>query len=160
MSKLTEAIALSGALDPAMLSEILKWKLPTDVPDGEPYRTADEAVAAIEEAQTGYDQVEIRVSDPDVMKHYVRTRKHGKLHVVMDDASDTFDWEFGMTPTGEYILQWNDGTATDVLCNGETYLLDGKRKVFFSRVQDLYFGDKRMFISCSPRRLTNGSSPE
>lgn len=160
MSKLTEAIALSGALDQAMLGEILKWRLPATVPEGEPYTTADEAVAAIEDAQSSYDQVEIRVSDPDALRHYMTTRKPGKLRVVMEDATSTFDWEYGVTPMGDYILRWNDGTNTDVLCNGETCLLDGKRKVFFGRVQDLYFGDQRMFILCTPRKLTNGSTPE
>lgn len=152
MSKLTEAVGLSGALDTAQLSELAKWRLPITVPDGEPFTSPEEAVAAIEDATTGYDQVQIRVSDPDAMKHYLATKCSGKLVLKEGEAKQSFDWSFGTSPAGDYLLQWGDNAGTDLLTNGESYLLDGHRRIFFSNVQELYYGERRVFLQCTPRK--------
>lgn len=152
MSKLTDAVALSGALDPAQFSEIAKWKLPVSLPAGAPYTDPEEAVAAIEDATTSQDQVAIRVSDPDAMKVYLATKRAGKLTLRSEDSKVTLDWEFGVTPSGEYLLQWSDSASTDLLTNGESYLLDHGKRVYFTATQDLYFGDKRVFVQCTPRK--------
>ncbi len=152
MSKLTQAVGLSGALDTGQVSELAHWKVPIGVPDGAPYTDPEEAVAAIEDATTGYDQVEIRVSDPDAMKTYLGTKRACKLVLKDGNSKDTFDWNCGITKSGDYLLQWGDDVSTDLLTNGESYLLDGGNRIFFSNTQDLYFGDKRVFIQCTPRK--------
>lgn len=153
MSKLTDAVGLSGALDMASLMEFTKWRLPVQPPEGAPYTDPAEAAAAIEDALTSQDQVAIRATDPDAMRHFMQTKAMGKLRIVMDEASKSFDWEYGVTPTGGYILQWNDATETDILCNGESYLTDAhKQRVYFERVEDLYFGNRRVFVLCFPRK--------
>lgn len=154
MSKLTDAVALSGALDMSSLMEFTKWRLPVQPPDGEPYTSSEAAAAAIEDAMTSQDQVAIRATDPDAMRYFMQTKAMGRLRIVLDDAKQSFDWEYGMTPTGNYILQWSEGTDTDILCNGESHLMPSGQKdgVYFERVEDLYFGNKRVFILCFPRR--------
>ena len=152
MSKLTEAVALSGALDPAQFSELSKWRLPIGLPTGEPFNSPEQAVAAIEDATSGYDQVRIRVSDPDAMKTYLATKRQGKLVLKDGDNKQAFDWNFGVTSSGDYLLQWGDNAETDLLVNGESYLVDGQLRVFFSDVQELYFGDKRVFLQCTVRK--------
>lgn len=152
MSKLTEAVGLSGALDTGQVSELTHWRLPVSVPDGAPYTDPEEAVAAIEDATTDYDQVEIRVSDPDAMKTYLGTKRPCKLVLKENNSKETFEWNCGITASGDYLLQWGDGVSTDLLTNGESYLLDGGKRVFFSSTQDLYFGDKRVFVQCTPRK--------
>jgi hypothetical protein len=152
MSKLTEAVALSGALDPEQFRELAKWRLPVGLPEGDPFTSPEQATAAIEDATSGYDQVRIRVSDPDVMKTYLATKREGKLVLKDGDAKQSFDWSFGVTKAGDYLLQWGDNAETDLLTNGESYLLDGQTRVFFSDVQELYFGEKRVFLQCTVRK--------
>lgn len=156
MSDLAKAVARLGVLDENMLRQITKWGLPAVGPDGPVFTSSEEACAAIEEATESVDQVAIRVADPDVMKQYMATKRQGKLRIVKDDEKADFEWEFGKRQVAgfpdEYILQWTDNVDTDLLTNGESYLLDGKTRVYFSAVQDVYFGDKRVFVVCTPRK--------
>ena len=152
MSKLTEAVALSGALDPDMLREICKWKLPIEVPEGEPYASPEEAVSAIEAALEGKEQVEVRATDLDVLKQYMKTQHRGRLHIVTPHESGTFDVMMGITPMGDYIIPWKSDSLTEHLTNGESYIIDGRNRVHLSDVRDLYFGEQKAFILCQPGR--------
>lgn len=161
MSELAKAIAMSGALDTGMLRELSKWKLPgVVVPDEDGFSTPEAAVEAIEEAITGADQVEVRVTDLDVLKNFLQSRKEGKLHVVNDerDTQGTWSITFGtirrLTHT-DYIIPWNSDSIEALLTNGQTYLLDEKKKVYFARITDLYFGDQKAFMLCTPIREGN-----
>lgn len=157
MGELSKAIIRSGVIDQRFLQEMAKWKLPQTIPDEPPFTTSDEVVAAIEEAQESANQVEIRVSDPDALKQFLKTKQPCRLVLKYEEQSAKFDWEYGTSPTGDYILQWGADIEADILCNGESYLWNGTSKVYFSRVQDLYFGDKRVFVLCTPRK-SNGTT--
>lgn len=150
MSELAKVMALSGALDEGMLKEFSKWKLPIVVPDDDPYDSPEEAIEAIEEALTSAGQVEVRATDLDVLKQFLRTQRNGKLHLVTSKEKTTVQATFGVTAMGEYIIPWRGDSIVDMLTNGESHLLDGKRKVFISDVQELYFGDTKVFILCTP----------
>lgn len=152
MSKLTEAVALSGALDPDMVREMCKWKLPVEVPEASPYTSPEEAVAAIEEALEGKEQVEIRSTDLDVLKQYLKTQHRGRLHIVTPHESGTFEVMMGITPMGDYIIPWKSDSLAEHLTNGESYIIDGRKKVHLSDVRDLYFGERKAFILCQPVR--------
>lgn len=153
--RLAEVVARLGAIPDSSIRELVKWGLPAVGPNGPSFDTADEACAALEEASESEDQVLVRVTDPDAVKHYLRTKTKGRLHLVSEEMQDTFDWEFGKKQAAgfpdEYIMQWSADVDTDLLTNGESYLQDGGNKVYFLRVQDLYFGDARVFIICTPR---------
>lgn len=153
MSDLTKAVALSGAIDVEMLREFSKWKLPVDVPNGdELYESPEEAIAAIEDAMTGSEQVEIRTTDLDVLKQFLRTKRKGKLYLTTSKGSGTIDIDFGVSAMGEYIIPWSADSIIDIMTNGESHVLDVRRKVFVTEVTELYFGGNKAFMLCTPRR--------
>ncbi len=162
MSDLSEAVARSGALDATMLSELTKWRLPgVAVPEEGQFATPEEAVEAIEEAMTSKDQVEIRVTDLDVLKSYLQSRKEGKLCIVNDDKGTSGTWKvtFGTIKRPgytEYILPWNSDSIEILLTNGQSHLIDDKKKIFFSLVTELFFGDQKAFVLCTPIREEHG----
>ena len=158
MSDLSEAVARSGAIDADMLRELTRWKLPgIALPEGGQFTTPEEAVEAIENAVTGEHQVEVRVTDLDVLKCYLQTRKQGKLCIVNDEKGTSGTWKvtFGVVQRPghvEYVLPWSADSIEDLLTNGRSYLLDGNKKLYFSLVTELFFGDQKAFILCTPLR--------
>ncbi len=159
MGELSKAVIRSGIIDESFLLEMNKWKLPQSLPEEPPFTSSEEVCAAIEDAQESHSQVEVRVSDPDILKQYMGSKRAGRLVLKDEDKTAKFDWEYGLSPTGLYIMQWSDDVATDVLCNGASYLWDGAARVYFNRVQDLYFGEKRVFILCTQRKSNDASNP-
>ena len=158
MGELSKTVLRTGLIDASFLREMARWRLPQPVVEEPDFTTSEEIVAAIEDAQESYNQVEVRATDPDVLKQFLQSKRAGRLNLKSEDDSAKFDWEYGVSVTGDYILQWSPDVATDLLCNGESYLWDGARRVYFSRVQDLYFGDKRVFILCTPRKTDDQSN--
>lgn len=161
MSDLAKAIAMSGALDQDMLRELVRWRLPgVVVPNDGSFKTPEEAIEAIEEAVTSANQVEVRVTDLDILKHFLLSRKDGKLHLVTENGTKgTWPVTFGtITRLGQqlYIIPWNSDTIEGMMTNGESYLLDGKVKIYFGEVTDLYFGEQKAFMLCTPIREGNG----
>jgi len=152
MSELTRVMAQSGALDPSMLQEFAKWKLPIEVPDDDPLDTAEEVVEAIEAAVESQEQVEIRATDLDVLRQYMRTQAKGKLHISTELEKGSFPVTYGTTKFGEYIIPWQAESLVDYLTNGESHLKVGGNQVYFATVQELFFGDRKVFILCTPRR--------
>lgn len=166
MSDLAKAMAQSGALDASMLQEFAKWRLPGVVlPEDGMFDTPEKAVEAIEDAMTSAEQVEVRVTDLDVLKSYLQTRKEGKLHIVNDEKGTKGTWNvtFGTIKRPshiDYIIPWNASSIEELLTNGQSYLLDEKKKVYFSLVTDLYFGEQKAFMLCTPIREGHGKRNE
>lgn len=151
MRPLSEAIARSGALDRDMLQEIVHWKLPLELPDGKTaFTSVDEVVEALEDAIDSEDQVVSRYTELDVLQGYLTTKKRGKLHIVSDYESADLDTSFGRNKAGDYIIPWSSDSIEDMMTNGETFLKDGNRKVFFSEVREVFYGDRKAFIVCAP----------
>jgi hypothetical protein len=160
MTGLASAVAQSGALDEGMLRELAKWRLPLELPDSAatPFETPEEAVDAIEEAVESRAAVEVRATDLDVLKQYLATATKGKLHIVTQLENGTFPVTYGLTKFGDYIIPWQADSLVEFLTNGESYLQAKGGKVYFSTVQELYFGERKVFIQCTPHRETNGRS--
>lgn len=154
MSDLSKAVVRSGAVDADMLAELSHWKLPVSVPEDPPFNSAEEAVTAIEEAQDDFTQVEVRVTDPAILKQYEATKQTGRLKIVASETEErTFGWEYGRTLLGEYILPWTSSVSTDLLVNGASFLLNqDKQRVYFTNTQDIYVGDEKKFVVCTPRK--------
>ena len=155
MSDLAKAVSLSGAINSEMLRELAHWRLPIDLPEGDPFESPEEAIAAIEDAMTGSEQVEIRTTDLDVLRQYLRTKRKGKLHLSASRGSGTIDIEFGVSVLGEYIIPWNADSIVDIMTNGESHILDVRRKVYVTDVTELYFGNSKAFMLCTPRKDRN-----
>lgn len=165
MSELTRAVALSGALGPDQLQELMKWRLPVELPEDQPYETAAEAVGAIEDALTSENQVEVRVTDLEVLRAFLSSKQEATMHVFNEQTKQRGSWPIQIghiqrLKLVEYIIPWRGDAIEDLLTNGETYVVlrGSKQKIYFSRVQDCYFGEQKVFIICTPNPGSNGKS--
>lgn len=162
MHELTRVIIRSGLISPEFLAEFKKWGL---MPPEEPppaITDKDQLITALDRALQEEDLVLLRETDLDVLHRYLSNQKAGKLHVVMPDATTgDFDVSFSKLETGEYLFPWRYESVEDVLANGETYLeLPDGGHVYFSSVRELFFGEHKAFVACtpSPHEVSNGSS--
>jgi hypothetical protein len=151
MPGLANIMAQSGALDGDMLKEFQKWRLPVQL-DSEAavFDEAAEAVEAIEEALESKEAVEVRATDLNVLRQYMKTQARGRLRVKTEDEDQTFVITFGTTLLGGVLIPWQADSLEAFLTNGESYLLHNGIRYFFSRVEDLFFGDRKVFILCTP----------
>jgi len=149
--KVSEAVIKTGIVDENIVAEFTRWGVPLEV-SGEGFiNSVEAALAAINEALEGRDAVRVRQTDLNVLKQYLHTQKKGKLYIITEDTKGTINVVFGRTsPGGEYIIPWRAESLDDILTNGLTYLVDDKKKVYFSSVKELYFGDVKSFIICTP----------
>lgn len=156
---LSEAIVKAGLLDVGMIAEMVKWKLPIDLPKAQLENDPETAIFAIQQAIEGQKQVEVRETDLDLLKKFLKTQKKGKLHVVTQHESGDLGVSFGRMEwkeednvvydvSGDYIIPWSSESIADVMSNGETYLMDGRRKVFFTDSRDYFFGSSKAFMVC------------
>lgn len=157
MTELAKAVAQSGALDADTLREIAKWRLPLELPQDDPFDSPEEAVEAIEAAMESKAAVEVRATDLDVLKQYLATATKGKLHIVTEHENGAFAVTYGTTMLGDYIIPWQSDSLVEYLTNGESYLQGKAGKVYFSAVQDLYFGERKVFIQCTPQKESHGT---
>lgn len=150
MNELSKAVALSGALDPGMVQELVRWRLPVELPDGDLFDSPEEAIEAIETAIESKEQVELRTTDLDLLKQYLRTQRKGKLHLENDGGRVTSEIQMGITTTGAYIVPWRGDDITEILTNRISHIVDGRRKIYIEDVKEFYFGHDKNFIICFP----------
>lgn len=150
MTALAVVMAQAGALDEDMLRELAKWRLPVQLDTAaEPFEEPEEATEAIEEALTGKEAVEIRATDLNALKQYLKTNAKGRLRIKTEDEDETFSVSFGTTTTGGILIPWQSDSLEEHLTNGDSYLLHNGKRFFFARVEDLFFGEKKAFILCT-----------
>ena len=155
MSKLTEIILRAGILSPSTLVEMQRWGLPVGDPkarEGGPADMTPESLSqSIASAIEGEGYVLTRETDLGAVTQYLQTMKTAVLHVLMSDGSSSnIEVPVGKTPTGEWILPWREEDITDILTNGETYLRVDKKRVYFSQARELFYGQYKAFIVCTP----------
>jgi adenine specific DNA methylase Mod len=94
-----------------------------------------------------------------VLKQYLDTQMQGVLHVEIFVAeTDTTNFadipvSFGITPSIEYIIPYRSESITEEMTNGLTHLRsarEGGPKIYFSSVRELFFGDTKAFLLCTP----------
>lgn len=154
MSKLTEIILRAEILPPSTLAEMKRWGFPVTDPKTSEYSaemTAESLSRSIASAIEGEGYVLMRETDLGAITQYLHTMKDAVLHVVMGDGSSSnVEVSVGRTPTGEWILPWRDDDITDILTNGETYLRSDKKRIYFSQARELFYGQHKAFIVCTP----------
>lgn len=153
MPTVAEAIARAGILDPEMYDEIRKWCLPVEVPEKILLaKSAEEAVDVIREVIESEEQVEVRETIFDMLEQYFKTKRSGTLKLVAPSGQNAdVRVSFGRERFGDgYILPWHSEAAYDMLTNGESYLLDGRSKVYFYDARKTFFGRRAAFVVCRP----------
>jgi hypothetical protein len=163
MHPIATAVLKAGILPEETLAEFRRWGHQIELPTAPPPRKPEEVVQAIEEALQEQGLVLTRETDLGAVNFYLQTSLPGVLHVVLGEGDDTLETDipctFGVTPMGEYIIRWHSESIEEVMTNGRTHLLlDAKSsdglpyKVFFNRMREVFFGDTKAFIICTPTK--------
>lgn len=156
---ISEIVARVGIIDKNMSAELRRWGFPIiELPEGERIDDPDVAIEAIQEAIESEEQIELRTTDLDVFRQFMETRKDGKLHLVVREQTGEFSVSFGRMKHGDdYIIPWNTSSIEEFITNGDSYLIDGRRKIYFSACHELFYGDVKAFMICTPAEKKHGS---
>jgi len=164
MRPLITAVLKAGLVPTEALTELQRWGLPVEFADeknAEPIDDLDQVVAIVRDALESGEQVRLQDTDLDVLKRFLdpESLQQGRLTVKDENARSTFKVVFCLTPMGDYVIPWKSEGVRDMIIDGEgvlRYEEDGKkREVYFVDVRDLFFGDHRAFMVCSPADGSN-----
>lgn len=163
----TLAVIKSGLVSKDTLRELNHWGLPIEmIEENEVLDTPEAIVGRIQEALEGEDLVKIRDTDLDVLRCYLTCQKQGMLRVAGDDGVANVEVSYCVTPMGEYVIPWRSESIREYMTDPNTYLKADGGKVGFSDVRELFFGEHKAFMVCTPvsvsatgkKEGTNGSS--
>jgi hypothetical protein len=159
MSKLVEIVQKIGILSPTVLAEMKGWGLPLDevvVEELAPSPTPESISRAIADAIESEGYVLTRETDLEAIPQYLQSMQSAMLHVVIADGETAeFEVQVGQDKAGDWILPWRSDSITDLLTNGETYLRVKGQRVYFNQARELFYGDRKAFILCTPSTLEN-----
>jgi hypothetical protein len=164
MRPLVTAVLKTGLVPTEALTELQRWGLPVEFADeknAEPINDLNQVVNIIRDALESGEQVRLQDTDLDVLKRFLdpESLQQGRLTVKDDESRSTFKVVFCITPMGDYIIPWKSEGVRDMIIDGEGVLRyeEGaeKREVHFVAVRDLFFGDHRAFMVCSPAERSN-----
>jgi hypothetical protein len=158
MSKeVAKAVLESGIVDKDALAQLQRWGHLTDVEI-----SADEAVTAtgiaqrIIDAIESKDEIELRSTDLDIIKDYLKSRRRARLHVPSPEREGQtvgIPVEYSSTKMGEIVIPWTSESINDQLLNEDTYLKPtGGPRIYFADVRELFYGDHKAFVVCTPAR--------
>jgi len=151
--KIAEVMVKAGLISPETLSEFQKWGVPVPDLDEQQQSTSpifpEEVVRAISQALEEQGLVIVRETDLEALGQYLASMKHGRLFVTIDDQTADFDVDYGMLKSGEYMFPWQSDSITDVMANGQTYLVnDAGKELYFCSARELFYGDTKAFVVC------------
>ncbi len=163
MNPMTKAVLRAGLISPNMLDEVKRFSITLD-PNAKVEEPKDLGTAAkiIADALEQADMTVIRETDLAVLRQYIGTSTLGTLHVeIMEAPPAEFEVTYGKAQLGEYIIAWKGESIGEAICNGMTYLvvnvpkgtlrdLYEEKKVFFKDVRELWFGENKAFMLCTP----------
>jgi hypothetical protein len=167
MHSIAQAVVQSGLLSEETLAEFRRWGHPIEAPPPIP-KSLDEVVLAIEQALQEEGLVVTRETDLEAVATYLTEQRSGVLHVVLGEGAERVETDipcsYSYSKMGDYLIRWHADSIEEVLTNGETYLLahsltlngspDVPDKVFFNRVREVFFGETKAFIVCTPTKDT------
>jgi hypothetical protein len=160
MHSLALAVVKSGILPEEALAEFRRWGHDVETPPPIP-KDPKEIVQALEQALQDEGLVVTRETDLEAVTYFLMNQLQGELYVVLEEEGHTetsgFPCNFGITPMGDYIIQWHSESIEEVMTNGKTHLnfqgkdtLGAHVEVYFNRVREIFFGDTKAFMICTP----------
>jgi len=160
MRPLGKAAIRAGLIDEDTMKEMQRWRMiPTDLSEFEQVDSVEEAVQIIQDALEAEEQVRLQSTDLDVLRHYLepKNQRRGRLVIVNheNDTRGSKNITFCITPSRGYAIPWTAETVEEMMTNGATYLSykeegdEKPRRVYFTSVDELYFGDIKAFMVCA-----------
>ena len=148
-SAAVRAVLHSGLVDRNTVSELQRWGYLRDLDEGvlnSTLQSSEEVVGALRDVLESEGMVEIRDTDLDIIKTWMKDQRKGRL-VIHGEAIPV---TFCTLLTGEYAIPWMGETISSTLLDGESHLKLKRRKVYFRDVREVYFGEVKAFMVCSP----------
>lgn len=153
----TLAVIKSGLVSKDTLQELNHWGLPIEMVEAtEVLDTPEAIVGRIQEALEGEDLVKIRDTDLDVLRCYLTSQKQGMLRIAGDDEAANIEVSYCVTPMGEYVIPWRSESIREYMTDPRTYLKVDGSKIGFSDVRELFFGEHKAFMVCTPAVVSTG----
>jgi hypothetical protein len=158
------AVLRAGFVPDETVNELSRWG-GFSIPDEMEIETNRRlALENIREATESRETVEVRMTDLDALKFYEEHQRLGRLYysISAGEPGDprrkrtTFvDVTYAKTPIGNYIIPWTDQDSDifDLMLDEGTYLKPaGETRVHFANVDELYFGEQKAFMICTPTK--------
>ncbi len=156
MTPMISAVLKAGLINEKQLAEFKRFGSPcldsdakAETPD-----SPEEVVNLISSALQSEGFVLVRETDLEVVHNYLNKSEEGVLHLEsLEGAKDDVSVRYCKTPLGEYVIPWNGDGISDLLINGQTYLIEsnGFKGVTFDSTRELFFGQQKAFVVCRPR---------
>ena len=148
-----KVLSEAGILDEELLREMNRWGLPNVPKNSDVVHDAstlqvleEQIVEALDEHSIGLD----RVQDLDALRQYAITQRPAQLFLTTSRGKSKISVQVGTTHSGDVLIPWRLDSIIEEMLNGDTYLLlDGKR-IYFNSVRDLFLGQERIFMLCTP----------
>ena len=161
----------AGIIPEETLDEFKRWgALPTMAEhDLKPFESIEDAVEGIQEAIESEEQVRLQTTDLDALRWYLdeRNQRRGRLVLVDSDTEEraTKTITFSVLPaSGKLVIPWITESIIDMMSNGLTYLSykdkDENVRVYFSDVEEMYFGSVKAFMMCTGKEYTKDERSE
>lgn len=155
----TKAVVESGIVPEADLAQLQRWRLlPADLRVPVKGLTADEILVKIREANNSVEAVEIRSTDLDILKAYMASKVQGRLYLASGKRTTSVRVDYAVLPSGNIVIPWQDENIADLMLDPDTNLKPvGGKRIYFSDVDDLFFGEHKAFMICTPAKdIDNG----
>lgn len=160
MRPLALAAIQAGLIDEDVIAQFKRWGMVPRTLDTTVREDPDLAIERIQFALEAEEQVRLQSTDLDILRYWMDKSNQQRGQIVIVDArvntKATKTVLFALRRHGartQFILPWISENITEILTNGHTYLrydADGQnKKVFFTDVEEMYFGDTKAFLVCS-----------
>lgn len=146
-----------GLISPEMREQFAQWG---EVSDIEPVAAPSHEMIdeMIERALQSDDVALPKVTNLECIQQFCSTQRLGKLFLTMNGMKSEFPVVFGVSLFGDIILPWRSEDIRDVLLDPTSSYLEwetseGRRSVIFRSIEDIYYGDVKAFMLCTPSAI-------
>ena len=150
--EVVKTVLQAGLVEDSTVSELRKWGAPLPQKPEGPEVPAEVVPLAIERAIQDSDFVQIRETDLAILPQYLHTQTTGKLHYeLLDGTVGVIDITYGKTRMGEYIIVWDGDNISEEITSGIIHLVVDGAEIYFKDVRELFYGEYKAFIICTPK---------
>lgn len=160
MRPITYAVVKAGLVSEGALAELKRWGMPVEVMPVDESEIIDDPkkiVEIIQEALESHAQVRVQDTDLDILHRFLDPsyQREGKLVIAPRSTDASFRTLFCFTAMGEVAIPWRSESIYDLMTDGDTYFAwtdnaGTQRKSYFSDVRELFVGDRKAFMVCTP----------
>jgi hypothetical protein len=150
MAEVSKVVVRAGLVDSNVVSEFKRWGSLTELPDAAPIADKD-VPSALEQAMQDEGYARVRETDLETLQLYLRTQRPGVIHFEpIQGEPYEFAISYGVNRFGQFIIPWTEQDITELMTNGATFLVHEGREVFMKDARELFYGEKKAFIVCTP----------